>query len=245
MPACVACYKEALKGGASSNLFPEDCETPSRQIHEDKMRTLVLAATFSALFMTSASAEWMQHVYADKHFAVSFPADPKVSTTPYTASDGTKTTRVTYTARQDDGLYEASYIDLTNSKIDAAAAIDQVVKDLSSKGEVSYNQAARQNGTCGRYITLKGKDGSSTTNSIFFRDNKLYHMQGTSLPMKGADSTSGYLILFTNSFTFDITLPFRGDCFGTPADFFTNRNPGTTLGGGRGDAPDNGPRRNF
>src|ERR1700730_2845526 len=148
MPACVACYKEALKGGLTQ--IPGDYETPSKQIHEDKMRTLVLAATFAALFMTSASAEWMQHVYADQHFAVSFPAEPKVSTTPYTAADGTKTTKVTYTARQDDALYEASYIDLTNSKIDAATAIDQVVKDLSSKGEVSYNQAARQNGTCGR-----------------------------------------------------------------------------------------------
>lgn len=213
------------------------------------MRKLVLAATFSALFVTSASAEWSQHIYAGQHFAVAFPAEPTVSTTPYTAADGTKTTKVTYTARQDDGLYEASYIDLTNSKLDAAAAIDQVVKDLISKGEVSYNQAARQNGTCGRYITLKGKDGSTTTNSIFFRDNKLYHIQGTSLPTNGADPNSGYMILFTNSFTFDITLPFRGDCFGTPADFFTNRNPATTLGGGRGDAPGNGPRngpiRNF
>jgi hypothetical protein len=215
------------------------------------MRTIVLAATFSAFFMTSASAEWMQHQYADKHFAVAFPAEPKVSTTPYTATDGTKTTKVTYTVRQDDGLYEASYIDLTKSKMDAATAIDQIVKDLTSKNEVSYNQAARQNGTCGRYITLKGKDGSSSTNAIFFRDNQLYHIQGTSVPAKGADATSGYLILFTNSFTFDITLPFRGDCFGTPADFFTNRNPGTTLGGEApgGEAPGNGPRngpiRNF
>ena len=210
------------------------------------MRTLVLAATFSALFMTSASAAWTQYAYKDKHFAVAFPAEPKVSTTPYTATDGTKTTKVTYTAREDDGLYEASYIDLTNSRIDAAAAIDQVVKDLISKGdEVSYNQPARQNGTCGRYITLKGKDGSISTNSIFFRDNKLYHIQGTALPVKGADSASGYMILFTNSFTFDITLPFRGDCFGTPADFFTNRNPATTLGGDRGEAPVNGSIRNF
>ncbi len=207
------------------------------------MRSILLIAAFSAILMSSASAQssWSQHTYPDKNFAVSFPAEPKVSTAPYTAADGTKTTKVTYTVRQADALYEASYIDLTKSKIDAAAAIDQVVKDLSSKGEVSYNQAARQNGTCGRYITLKGKDGSTSTNSIFFRDNKLYHIQGTSLPVKGGDSNSGYMILFTNSFIFDITLPFRGDCFGTPADFFTNRNPGTTLGGGNPDGT-TGPR---
>ena len=74
----------------------------------------------------SMAAEWAQHAYKDQHFAVAFPADPKVTTTPYTATDGTKTTKVTYTARQDDGLYEASYIDLTNSKMDAAAAIGLV-----------------------------------------------------------------------------------------------------------------------
>ena len=87
---------------------------------------------------------------------------------------------------------------------------------------VAFNQAARQNGTCGRYLTLKGKDGSTSTVSLFFRDRRLYQIQGTSLP-SNADSSSGYMILFTNSFSFDVTLPYRGPCFEASAEFFQNR----------------------
>jgi hypothetical protein len=50
------------------------------------MRSIVLIATFTALLMGSASAQssWKEYVYSDKGFAVSFPAEPAVSTMPYT-----------------------------------------------------------------------------------------------------------------------------------------------------------------
>ena len=189
------------------------------------MRSALLIATSLALLATSASAQssWTEHVYADKHFQVLFPAEPSVATTPYTAADGARTTKTTYAVRQDSGLYQAAVIDLTQSGLDAAAAIDQAVKALSADNAVTFNQAARQNGTCGRYLTLKGKDGSTSTVSLFFRDKRLYQIQGTSLP-SNADASSGTMILFTNSFSFDVTLPYRGACFEQPADFFTNRN---------------------
>ena len=188
------------------------------------MRSVVLIATFSAVVVSSAWAQaaWTEHVFADKHFQVQFPGEPAVSTAPYTAADGVKVTKTTYTVRQDTGLYQAAVIDLTKSGIDAATAIDQAVNSLRENNNLTFNQAARQNGTCGRYLTLKGKDGSTSTVSLFFRDKVLYQIQGTSLP-SNADSSSGYMILFTNSFSFDVTLPYRGPCFEQPAEFFTNR----------------------
>jgi hypothetical protein len=188
------------------------------------MRSIVLITTFSAILVSSASAQsaWTEHVFSDKHFQVLFPAEPAVSTMPYTAADGTQATKTTYSVRQDSGLYQAAVIDLTQSGIDAATAIEQVVTALSGNNNVTFNQAARQNGTCGRYLTLKGKDGSTSTVSLFYRDKRLYQIQGTSLP-SNADSDSGYMILFTNSFSFDVTLPYRGACFEQPAEFFTNR----------------------
>jgi hypothetical protein len=189
------------------------------------MRFIVLIATFSAIFVSSASAQssWTEHVFADNHFQVQFPGEPSVATTPYIAADGAKATKTTYSVRQDTGLYQAAVIDLTQSGIDAATAIDQAVSALRENNNVTFNQAARQNGTCGRYLTLKGKDGSTSTVSLFFRDKRLYQIQGTSLP-SNADASSGYMILFTNSFSFDVTLPYRGACFEQPAEFFTNRN---------------------
>jgi hypothetical protein len=189
------------------------------------MRSIALIATFAAMVASSAWAQsdWTEHVFADNHFQVLFPGDPAVSTTPYTAADGAKAMKTTYSVRQGTSLYQAAVIDLTQSGIDAATAIDQAVSGLRENNNVTFNQAARQNGTCGRYLTLKGKDGSTSTVSLFFRDKRLYQIQGTSLP-SNADASSGYMILFTNSFSFDVTLPFRGACFEQPADFFTNRN---------------------
>ena len=189
------------------------------------MRSILLIATFSAVLVSSASAQsgWKEHVFSDKHFQVLFPAEPTISTTPYTAADGTQVTQTTYSVRQDSGLYQAAVVDFSQAGIDAATAIGQVVNALRENSDVTFNQAARQNGTCGRYLTIKGKDGSTSTVSLFFRDNRLYQIQGTSLP-SNADSASGYMILFTNSFSFDVTLPYRGACFEQPAEFFTNRN---------------------
>ena len=188
------------------------------------MRSIVLIATFSTMLVNSASAQsaWTEHVFSDKHFQVQFPGEPVVSTMPYTAADGAQATKTTYSVSHDSGLYQAAVIDLTQSGIDAAAAIDQAVTALRENNNVTFNQAARQNGTCGRYLTLKGKDGSTSTVSLFYRDKRLYQIQGTSLP-SNADSSSGYMILFTNSFSFDVTLPYRGPCFEQPAEFFTNR----------------------
>jgi hypothetical protein len=188
------------------------------------MRSIGLIATLSVILMGSASAQssWTEHVYSDKHFQVLFPAEPAVSTMPYTAADGKQATKTTYSVRDGSSLYQAAVIDLTQSEIDAATAIDQAVTAFRDNSTVTFNQAARQNGTCGRYLTLKGKDGSTSTVSLFFRDKRLYQIQGTSLPAN-ADSSSGTMILFTNSFSFDVTLPYRGPCFEQPAEFFTNR----------------------
>jgi len=114
-------------------------------------------------------------------------------------------------------------VDYSQAGIDAATAIGQAVGAMRENSNVTFNQAARQNGTCGRYLTLKGKDGSTSTVSLFFRDKRLYEIQGTVLA-SNADSGSGYMILFTQSFNFDVTLPYRGPCFEQPAEFFTNRN---------------------
>ena len=189
------------------------------------MRSIVLIATFSAMVVGSASAQssWKEHVFPDKHFQIQFPGEPAVSTAAYKAADGTQATKTTFSVRQDSGLYQAAVVDFSQAGIDAATAIDQAVSALRENNTVTFNQAARQNGTCGRYLTLKGKDGSTSTVSLFFRDKRLYQIQGTSLP-SNADSSSGYMILFTNSFSFDVTLPYRGACFEQPAEFFTNRN---------------------
>ena len=188
------------------------------------MRPIVLIASFSAILIHSAAAQsgWKEHMFPDQHFQVQFPAEPAVSTLSYKTADGTPVTKTTYKVQQDAGLYQAAVVDFAQAKMDAATAIDQAVTALSQNNDVTFNQAARQNGSCGRYLTLKGKDGSRSTVSLFFRDNRLYQIQGTSLP-SNTDSNSGYMILFTNSFSFDVTFPYRGACFEQPAEFFTNR----------------------
>jgi hypothetical protein len=188
------------------------------------MRSIVLIATFSAILMSSASAQssWKEYVYSDKGFAVSFPAEPAISTMPYTAADGTPLTETVYSARQDSSLYRMAVVDFSQAGIDPATAIGQAVSALREKADVRFNIPARQNGTCGRYLTIKGNDGSTSIVSVFFRDNRLYQVQGTALA-SSTDSGSGDMILFTQSFRFDVTLPYRGACFEEGPEFFQNR----------------------
>ena len=188
------------------------------------MRSIVLIATFSAILMSSASAQssWKEYVYSDKGFAVSFPAEPTISTMPYTAADGTRVTETLYSVRQDSSLYQMAVVDFSQAGIDQATAVGQAVSALREKGNVTFDIPARQNGTCGRYLTIKGNDGSTSVVSVFFRDKRLYEIQGTELA-SSADSGSGYMILFTQSFGFTVTLGYRGPCFEEGPEFFQNR----------------------
>lgn len=188
------------------------------------MRAIVLIATFSAILLSSASAQssWQEYAYSDKGFAVSFPVKPAISTMPYTAADGTRVTETIYSARQDSSLYRMAVVDFSEARIDQTTAIDQAVSALREQGEVTFNIPARQNGTCGRYLTIKGNDGSTSVVSIFFRDNRLYEARGTELA-SSADSGSGEMILFTQSFRFAVTLGYRGACFEEGPEFFQNR----------------------
>jgi hypothetical protein len=188
------------------------------------MRSILLIATFSAILMSSASAQssWTEYVYSDKAFAASFPVEPAISTMPYKAPDGTPGIETLYSARQDSSLYRIEVVDFSQAEIDPTTAIDQVVSALREKGDVKLNIPARQNGTCGRYLTIKGNDGSTSIVSVFFRDKRLYEIQGTVLA-SSADPGSGDMILFTQSFGFNVTLPYRGACFEKGPEFFQNR----------------------
>jgi hypothetical protein len=113
-------------------------------------------------------------------------------------------------------------VDFSKAGIDMTTAIDQAVTALRENGNVTFNIPARQNGTCGRYLTIKGNDGSTSVVSVFFRDNRLYEVQGTELALS-ADSGSGEMILFTQSFRFAVTLGYRGACFEAGPEFLQNR----------------------
>lgn len=190
------------------------------------MRFIALVAIFSSALMSSASAQssWKEYTYPDNHFSVSFPAEPTISTMPYMAPDGTRVTETLYSAQQDSSLYRMTVVDFSNARIDITTAIGQAVSALREKGDVKFDMPSRQNGTCGRYLNIKGHDGSTSVVSLFFRDNRLYEAQGTVLA-SNADSGSGEMILFTQGFGFDVTFPFRGQCFEADPDSLRNNYP--------------------
>jgi hypothetical protein len=80
---------------------------------------------------------------------------------PYTAADGTPVTETLYSARQDSSLYQMAVVDFSQAGTDQTTAIGQAVSALREKGNVTFDIPARQNGTCGRYLTIKGNDGST------------------------------------------------------------------------------------
>ena len=195
------------------------------------MRLAIAAGSLFAMWISAATADtWKEYDYPDLGFAVSFPADPIVEMLPYTAADGSLANEIRYSVRDGADVYSASVVDLSNTGIDDATALEHAVAQLREQGEIKLDIPARVTRHRGRQLSVTGNDGSHSAVAIFFSSGKLYEIKGTVLP-ESDDPGSGDAIRFQQS------LRFTGDNFGPPfggRGGFRGQGQGPGPGFGRG-----------
>ena len=129
---------------------------------------------------------WKQYADPTYAFAVSFPGDPQIETTTYTAPDGRSVPARVYSVTQETGAFKMTVADLSDTGLEEHAVIDSAIKTLSQEGEVKLDIPARVSRVFGRQLSILGQDGSRSAVALFFHAGRLYQVEGRSLPAGNA-----------------------------------------------------------
>jgi hypothetical protein len=157
-----------------------------------------------------AEPQWREYAYADQQFAVSFPAEPSVTTIPLQTPDGARVTEKVYVLQQDTGRFQIAVFDLLQARMDENTVISRAAAALREKGEAHVDIAAEVQGHWGRYLSLETPDGGRMIAAVFFRNDRLYEIQA-SAPATSFDALSSDLVRFQQSVRF--FGPFHGRRF--------------------------------
>jgi hypothetical protein len=175
------------------------------------MRMIAFMLAVSVASSAAAAQSWKEYADAGYGFAVSFPADPKIETTAYSAADGRSVEARVYSVTQDDAVFKMTVADLSDTAMDEGAIIDHAIKTLSQGGEIKLNIPHRISRVYGRQLSILGPDGSRSSVALFYNQGRLYQIEGKALPTDG-DATAA-AIRFQQSliFTGDASNRQRGD----------------------------------
>ena len=173
------------------------------------MRQMLPLAVALALCCAPACAQnWREYRFSG--FAMQFPVEPKIETGTYATDEGTTVNVRIYSARHEGSLYKVTVADLSRLNLDQAQAVgDSMLGQLAVGREVVVDVPHRVNRVLGRQLSIVGDDGRRSSIAIFFRNRRLYLVDGTTLPENG-DSTSPDGMRFQQSLRF-IFNSARGD----------------------------------
>lgn len=166
------------------------------------------AAVALLLFGSPADAQtWREYRYSG--FAVQFPAEPVIESGTYATAEGTSGEARIYTARQDGALYRVTVADLSRSRVNEDQALSEAIGHLTASSEVVVDVPHRVNRVLGRQLSIVGHDGSRTAIALFYRNRRLYLIEGTILPTND-DMMSSDGVRFQQSLRFILNSA-RGD----------------------------------
>jgi hypothetical protein len=142
-----------------------------------------VAAVLVALLVMSSPAEaqaWREYRYSG--FAISFPIEPTIESGTYATAEGTTVDARIYSAQQDGTLYKVTVADLSRVRRREADFVSTAIGLLTENGDIVVDLPHRVNGILGRQLSIAGHDGSRTAVAVFYRNRRLYLVEGTILP---------------------------------------------------------------
>jgi hypothetical protein len=160
-----------------------------------------LIALVLALVIANGPAvaqSWKEYAYPNHAFTVAFPADPKIESVPYQASDGRSVEASVYSVTRDSGVFRMTVADLSDTALEEMAVIDHAIKAVAQGGEIKLDIPHRISQIYGRQLSIAGADGSHSFVAVFFHKKRLYQIEGKATAL---DSTSE-AIRFQQSLTF-------------------------------------------
>ena len=135
-----------------------------------------------ALFLIGLPAHaqvWREYRYSG--FAIQFPAEPSIEAVTYTTAAGLKAEARLYSASPDGALYRVTVADLSDSHMSEAQALGDAIDRLTAEGEVVVDVPHRVNRVLGRQLSIVGHDGNRSAVALFYRNRRLYLIEGTIL----------------------------------------------------------------
>ena len=142
----------------------------------------VAAVVVALLVMSSPADAQMWREYRYSGFAISFPIEPTIESGTYATAEGTTVDARIYSAQQDGTLYKVTVADLSRVRQSEAQAVSEAIGLLTENGEVVVDLPHRVNMVLGRQLSIAGHDGSRTAVAVFYRNRRLYLVEGTILP---------------------------------------------------------------
>jgi hypothetical protein len=190
---------------------------------QSHLRAIAAVAVLGALSVSPAQAQsWREYRYSG--FAVQFPVEPKSESGTYATDEGTTVNVRIYSARQESALYKVTVADLSELSVDQAQEVsDGMIGQLAAGREVVVDVPHRVNRVLGRQLSIVGDDGRRSAVALFFRDRRLYVVEGTTLPANG-DTMSADGVRFQQSLRFIVNNA-RGDFVSEFYQFRPPRNP--------------------
>jgi hypothetical protein len=167
---------------------------------EPDMRMLAFIVTLFAAASPAAALDWKEYAYPDNSFTVSFPADPTIEKTTYTAANGQPAEARVYAVTQDRSVFQITVVDLSKASLEEKAVIDHAIKTLSQGGEIKLDIPHRISAVYGRQLSIVGADGSRSSIAVFYHKGRLYQIEGKTL---GGNSGTADTIRFQQSLVFD------------------------------------------
>jgi hypothetical protein len=145
------------------------------------LRFAAFAAAAILLAGSPADAQsWREYRYSG--FAIGFPAEPTIEDGTYATVEGTTAAARIYSAKLDGALYKVTVADLSRSHQSEAQAVGEAIGELTADSDVLVDVPHRVNGVLGRQLSIVGHDGSRTSVALFYRNRRLYLVEGTILP---------------------------------------------------------------
>ena len=152
---------------------------------------LVFIAASAALALIGSPADaqtWREYRYSG--FAVQFPAEPTIESGTYSTAEGTSVDARFYSVEVQGALYKVTVADLSRAHQNEAQAVSEAIGHLTADGDVVVDVPHRVNGIFGRQLSIAGHDGSRTAVALFYRNRRLYLIEGTILPTNDDPMTS-------------------------------------------------------
>ena len=138
---------------------------------------------------------WRSFIRPGEHFAIQFPAEPKIAEGRYDLASAGAVPSRTYEAQRNNVVYRLTVTDIPGHGFDQETVLKQAVDRLSRGGTVRTYAEARIRAIYGRQISVERPDGGRTVASLFFGSGRLYEVEATA-PGPDGRAASAALIRF-------------------------------------------------
>jgi hypothetical protein len=164
----------------------------------------MLAALFAAF--PAIAEEWKKYTFSTHSFSVAFPADPKIGTTTYQASDGRTVGAYVYSVTKASNLLRVTVVELSGAPVEDTLAVEHAVTTLTRGNEVKVDIPHHVEAVHGRQLSINRPDGSHSFVAVFYRKWRLYQVEGIAFP--GEQGAMADAIRLQQSIEFQQSLDF-------------------------------------